>query len=267
MTSGPESGLTRRGAFGAALGLCLALTADPGPPAVGTSPLRADWTYSGPDGPERWGDLNPTYRACGAGGAQSPIDLRTLRQPPGRSQLQLDYRPVAAAVKNTGFELLVKLGPGCAAVLNGVRYNLVQFHAHTPSEHLVEGGRRAAEWHLVHQDARGRLAVLGVLVVNGRRNAGLAPVVRGLPAEYGELRRIGLFDPRRLLPASNRGVAYSGSLTTPPCSEGVAWTVLAEPIEMSAGQIAGLQPLIGPNARPPQPLNGRRLGGRTVRGI
>lgn len=220
------------------------------------------WGYAGPSAPEHWGDLEAGYATCKLGGLQSPIDIRDAA-PAALPPIAFAYRTSAAEVVNNGHTVQVNLADAGSAGLESGRYKLLQFHFHTPSEEMVDGAHYPLVAHFVHQDADGRLAVVAVLFKEGKENAALAPVFAAMPAEAGAKAALPDLDPGTLLPASRAYYAFMGSLTTPPCSEGVFWQVLSAPVEVSAAQLAAFRRLYPMNARPVQPGNGRevRVGG------
>lgn len=219
----------------------------------------AHWSYEGEGGPQRWGDLSADFRACSLGVEQTPIDLQgTMRAEVG--QVEPSFQQMALTVLNNGHTIQVDCAPGSQTLIAGQAFELVQFHFHHPSEHLLAGRGFDLELHFVHKSTQGQLAVLGVFIRPGQENAALAPIWAAMPREAGEPRRTDTrIDPAALLPASRKYFRYSGSLTTPPCSEGVLWTVFKEPIEASSGQIRQFAELFPANARPLQPLNRRAL--------
>ena len=143
----------------------------------------------------------------------------------------------------------------------GRDYELVQFHFHTPSEHRLQGTEFPAELHLVHRGPENELAVVGVFIEEGEASSELNAIWDRLPEQSGEALQIGdvEFSSESLLPAERQHYLYPGSLTTPPCSEGVNWMVMNDPIEMSSEQIAALREIIGTSNRPVQPLGDRDL--------
>ena len=161
-------------------------------------------------------------------------------------------------VTNTGHTIQANYGTGSAIGIDGTWYDLLQFHFHTPSEHTIDGEQAAAELHLVHQDDDGNLAVVGVLVTEGEANAAVAPVLEDAPDHEGQQREPATeVDADGLLPESHLTFRYDGSLTTPPCSEGVRWMVMTEPVTWSAEQLAAFTDLYDGSNRPVQPLNER----------
>ena len=217
------------------------------------------WGYEGEHGPEHWGSLDPGFAVCSNGREQSPIDLTGAEQE-GLSEIIFEYAPSPISILNNGHTIQVDYQAGSGIVLDGTRYGLVQFHFHHRSEHTVDGADFPLEMHMVHADADGALAVVGVLVEEGGANEALAPVFRQMPGEAGPAAMVeGTVDAAALLPGRRTTWRYAGSLTTPPCSEGVSWLVMTEPVTASRGQIEAFKALFPVNNRPVQPLNGRRL--------
>ena len=207
-------------------------------------PPHVEWHYG-----ETWGGV------CATGKQQSPVELSGA---PGLGpKIQLEYWPSPIHTVHNGHTVEVQYDPGSSLILDGKRYALKQFHFHHPSEHTVDGKSYPLELHLVHKSDDGKLAAVGILIAEGAPNRWLQPILADLPRP-GETReptaRVNAAD---LVPPSRVFLHYAGSLTTPPCSEGVSWFVLRTPIEMSADQIAALTKLLGDNHRPIQPLNGR----------
>jgi carbonic anhydrase len=217
------------------------------------------WGYGGEHGPEQWGGMEAAFSSCKLGKEQSPIDIRNAKKsalPP----LDFKYTNSNAEIVNNGHTIQVNLADGGALNLDGVPYKLVQFHFHAPSEEKINGKAYSMVAHLVHQSAEGKLAVVAVLVTEGRANAALDPVFKNMPQTEGGKKALGTdFNATELLPAQRSYFRYVGSLTTPPCSEGVRWQVLKQPVEVSKGQIAAFRKLYKMNARPVQPLNGRAV--------
>lgn len=223
--------------------------------------LAADgpsWSYKGATGPEAWGSLGKDYAACGQGTAQSPVDLA--------APIPAEIDPVAVRweadmdgqVINNGHTIQVNVPNSSIVKVGAKSYELVQFHFHHPSEHLIEGKPLAMEVHFVHRSAAGDLAVIGVLFEEGAENAALAPIWSAMPGQKGDGPIVPVA-PRAFLPADKAQFRYAGSLTTPPCSEVVTWIAYRTPIQASRAQIAAFAELFPMNARPPQPLNRRFL--------
>ncbi len=229
-----------------------------------TAPIGGEhvaFAYEGETGPDQWGELSPAYAGCATGRSQSPVDLTdagTAEPVP----IDFDYSPTALSVVSNGHTVQVPYDGGSALVVDGARYELIQFHFHTGSEHTVDGRQLPMELHLVHADGDGHLAVVGVLAEIGDEHPALAPVVAAIPPEASSdpVTVTGAtLDARDLLPEDRSYYRYSGSLTTPPCTEGVEWRVFTDPIEVSPDQLAALTGAIHANARPVQPLGDREL--------
>ena len=217
------------------------------------------WSYNGKEGPEHWAQLDPGYETCALGHAQSPIDISH----PTRAslpRLAFDYQASPAEVVNNGHTVQVNLANAGGIEIDGKPYRLVQFHFHTPSEEHVAGRGFPMVAHFVHQAADGHLAVVAVLFKEGEKNQALESVFKAMPDKAGEKVELAtLFTPQTVLPQQQGYYAFAGSLTTPPCSEGVQWRVLKQPVELSHEQLALFQHLYAKNARPIQALNGREV--------
>ena len=233
-----------------------AAAADRTAPA-GKAERATHWSYSGLGGPQAWGRLKPEFGQCAVGQRQSPIDIRdgiTLDLEP----VQFEYLPSSFSVIDNGHTVQVNVAPGNAIEVNGKRYALLQFHFHRPSEERVNGRQFEMDVHLVHKDAEGRLAVVAVLLERGAAQPLLQTVWNNLPLEKNEeFAARAQIDLNQLLPADRRYYTYMGSLTTPPCSEGVLWLVMQQPVPMSAQQIDIFSRLYPMNARPIQQAAGR----------
>lgn len=217
----------------------------------------AGWGYEGATGPEHWGSIDPAYATCSLGSAQSPIDFAGA-QPGIRPQIAFDYHPLRAEVVTLPHTIQVNVPRGSAIAIDRTRYQLLQFHFHHRSEHTVAGIRFPLEMHLVHQSDTGALAVLGILFREGAANETLAPIWELLPARQGDPVQLpGTVDLGAVLPERRTTWRYTGSLTTPPCTEGVSWLVMTESMTLSAAQIAVFGAIVDSNFRPVQPLNDR----------
>jgi len=217
------------------------------------------WSYEGDGGPESWGRLRPEYARCANGSRQSPIDIQGgigLDLEP----IRFDYRVSGFAVTDNGHTVQVNLGAGNAIEVMGRRYELEQFHFHRPSEERVAGRRFDMVAHLEHRDAEGRLAVVAVLLGRGAPHPLVQAVWNNLPLEKGEaLAARVTIDLNELLPRDGRYYTFMGSQTTPPCSEGVLWLVMQQPVQLSMEQIAIFARLYPMNARPVQAASGRMI--------
>jgi carbonic anhydrase len=216
------------------------------------------WGYEGETGPEHWGELSPDYATCSQGMEQSPVDIPAAA-PVNPSGLRLEYQPSALNIVNNGHSIQVNVDAGSSLTVDGAAYPLVQFHLHSLSEHTLNGVHTAMELHLVHKDAGGRTAVVGLMIVEGAQNLAYEPILAHMPAEEGEPQFVPsvTVNAGDLLPSDRSYYRYNGSLTTPPCTEGVKWFVLTVPVELSADQIASFQSIYDNNYRPVQPLNER----------
>lgn len=218
------------------------------------------WSYAGPSGPKAWSQLHPDFGTCASGERQSPINIDeavTLKGP--AEALQFKYQPSHASVVNNGHTIQVDvLGENDLTVRN-TTYKLVQFHFHHPSEERVNYRSYAMVAHLVHKNNEGQLAVVAVLLDPGLENALINKVWTHMPLDVDDRVRLpdGLIDLNELLPQDQRYYQFMGSLTTPPCTEGVLWMVLKQPTPLSAAQLRLFSQLFPNNARPVQPLNGR----------
>ena len=218
------------------------------------------WGYEAENGPSVWGQLKPEYGICGCGAQQSPIDI-VAATPAKLPTLTFSYQSAPVNIQNTGRTIQVVCPEGSWMAVDGKTYSLVQFHFHAPSEHTVDGKLSDMELHLVHEGADGSLAVVGVLIEAGNVNPAFTPFWEHLPATPGDLEPLSgvSLNPRVLLPEEKSTYRYTGSLTTPPCSEGVLWFLMTTPVEMSHSQIAAFKAIMYGNNRPPQPRNGREL--------
>jgi carbonic anhydrase len=229
-------------------------------PAAAAPPSEhRHWTYFGDTGPENWARLDPEYGRCAVGNRQSPIDIRDGIKV-DLDPIAFDYRPSGFSVLDNGHTVQVNLGMGNAIVVNGRRYELLQFHFHRPSEERVAGRTFDMVAHLVHKDAEGRLAVVAVLIDRGASNSVIQQVWNNLPLERGDpLTAQSPIDVSALLPKERGYWTFMGSLTTPPCTEGVLWMVLKQPVQVSTEQIAVFGRLYPMNARPVQQTSGRMI--------
>lgn len=223
----------------------------------GTSP---HWSYSGKGGPAHWWELDPRFAACKSGTFETPIDIQQS-VPADLPELRFDYRPSPLTIVDNGHTVLVNYAPGSTLSVGDRKYELKQFHFHHPSEERIHHRRWEMVVHFVHQDTQGRLAVVAVLLTAGKRHPLIDVLWRNLPAEKEkpEAPPDTSVQAHDLLPSKLGYYAFPGSLTTPPCTEGVQWFVLKTPVELSAAQIGRFAKLYPNNARPLQPLHGRRV--------
>jgi carbonic anhydrase len=217
------------------------------------------WSYDGESGPQTWGRLKPEFSKCSTGTRQSPIDIRDgIRV--DLEPVQFDYKPSGFSVLDNGHTVQVNVAPGNFIEVMGRRFELAQFHFHRPSEERVDGKQFEMVAHLVHKDIGGRLAVVAVLLERGGAHPLVQSVWNNLPLEKGdEVSARALLDLNQLLPKDTRYFTYMGSLTTPPCSEGVLWMVMQQPVTVSPEQIDVFARLYPMNARPLQQAQGRLI--------
>jgi carbonic anhydrase len=217
------------------------------------------WTYSGERGPEHWGELSKAFTTCSEGKSQSPIDIVDPIDA-DLDPIGLSDRGSTTAVLNNGHTLQVDVAPGNSLAIDGQVFELIQFHLHSPSEHRIEGELFALEVHFVHRNDRGELAVVAVLFREGPRSHGIAMVESSAPAKAATSKPLDTsIADLKIMPENPTHYRYSGSLTTPPCTEGVRWFVVKEIGSVSGEQVEEFVKLIGEDARGPQPLNGRRV--------
>ncbi len=213
------------------------------------------WAYDGETGPTNW---SKEFADC-AGTAQSPIDITEAVKDGTLADIDLTYNPYTELFAvNNGHSVQVNYPDG-ALKIDGKVYNLLQFHFHCPSEHTINGERFAMEIHLVHGTTDKKLAVIGIMVKEGVENEFFENLFENLPTKEGEeVKKAFEFDVNKILPASMGYYTYDGSLTTPPCSEGVKWLVLKTPIKASKAQLEKLISMMPKdNYRPVQDLNER----------
>ncbi|MGF1487384.1 MAG: carbonic anhydrase family protein [Prochloraceae cyanobacterium] len=221
-----------------------------------------EWDYDR-IGPESWGELSPDYRVCEMGTQQSPINLKHQEalHANNLNDLEFNYHLSTLKILNNGHTIQINPDPDNHLKIAGKNYDLLQFHFHHPSEHVVSGKNYPMEAHLVHRHHEsGELAVLGVFLEEGTENDALSPIWKQLPEHQSkEQPVIGHFNPMQILPHKKIAYRYNGSLTTPPCSQIVHWVVFEEPIKASKQQLTKFAQIFPNNARPVQPGNHRLI--------
>jgi carbonic anhydrase len=241
------------------------------------SGVKTKWGYLGNIGPERWGQLSPEFAVCDTGKAQSPINI-PKKTSIASASLKFNYHPAqlylledgptllminsTQTIFNDGHTIQVNFNDNKETLnFNGTDYQLVQFHIHSPSENLLRSASQPLEIHFVHQGKDGKVAVVGVFVKAGEANDELKKVVEFMPNDHNSIHEIQgeNINPADLMPEKKDYYSFEGSLTTPPCSEGLQWIVMANPITASPSQILNLRNVIMHNARPIQRLNGRTI--------
>jgi len=217
------------------------------------------WSYEGKTGPAHWGDLTAEYSLCKTGQEQSPINIANhvaANLPP----IDFHYLPSPLKLIDNGHTVQVNYAPGSYITVSGKKYELLQFHFHHPSEEEINGKHYDLVIHLVHKDAESHLAVVAVLFKEGASDAAIKAVVDHLPTtQEQEMTTDETIDATTLLPQTRNYYTFAGSLTTPPCTEGVTWFVLQTPSTLSDPELKTLAKLYPHNVRPVQPLNARTV--------
>lgn len=223
------------------------------------SAMGAEWEYSGEAGPDNWAKLSPEYYAC-AGKNQSPINLTGFIKA-RLKPIIFSYRGGSAEILNNGHTVQLKALPGSSISVDGILFDLTQFHFHAPSENLINGKSFPMEAHLVHADKDGNLAVVAVMFTEGKANKALEKAWAQMPEKEGDKVTLSSrISPLEILPPNRDYYRFNGSLTTPPCTEGVRWLVMKHPISASKEQIEKFVHVMHhPNNRPVQPVNARTV--------
>lgn len=224
--------------------------------------MHAAWSYEGDNAAAYWGTLDEAYALCAEGKSQSPINISKFLQEDVPDILPA-YTPSPLHVVNNGHTIGVHFAQGSGFRANNVNYNLHHAHFHTPSEHYLDGAPYPMEVHFVHKTQGGTLGVIGVMMKVGAHNKVIEGIWQNAPIQSGGEKKVESVEisAADLMPESLDYYKYDGSLTTPPCTEGVQWHVMKEPIEISETQLKAFQALFPVNARPVQPLNGRIVTG------
>ena len=227
-----------------------------------SAPATAAWSYEGKTGPLVWGKLDPAYQACSKGHEQSPIDIRGARLNKALTPIEFHYIAGPVTLENNGHTIVAHVNPGSYIVAGGVRYELQQFHFHHPSEETVKGKLSDMVVHLVHQSADGKTAVVAVRLREdiGSPNAVLAALWPHMPTTAGATEKVQeMVSAGGLLPADRGYWTYTGSLTAPPCTEGVQWFVLEQELSLSRDQLRAFAAIFRMNTRGLQEAHGRRI--------
>ena len=243
------------------LGLVFGVSAIVSLPVLAQQPATgAPWSYEGKDGPLNWGHLDPAYAACSKGHEQSPIDIRGAHLDKSLRPVEFHYISGSMTLVNTGHTVQVRPAAGSYIVADGVRYELVEFHFHHPGEEAVKGKLPDMVIHLMHKSAEGKMAVVAVRLNEGNANAVLAGLWPHLPKAVGATDKMtDEMSPAGLLPADRGYWTYMGSLTAPPCTEGVRWFVFEQQVELSRDQLRSFGNLYKVNSRMVQPAHGRKI--------
>lgn len=224
---------------------------------------KPHWDYSaGEGGPHRWSKVDPQFLLCGTGRKQSPVNISKFYQE-DLPAIEVQYASVPLALENNGHTLQFNYAEGSGIMIDGLGYRLKTIDFHTPSEHYIDGAPYPMEAHFIHQSDDGSLAVISVMIKAGAYNKFIEALWHNAPATMGEEKRVEdvRISAADLMPQTLEYYRYDGSLTTPPCTEGVQWMVLKQPIEISEEQIRAFQKLFPANARPVQPLGNRVVTG------
>jgi carbonic anhydrase len=245
--------MDRRHALKALAGLALCPICTP----TGFAAEGAHWSYEGSAGPAKWGELDEASKTCSLGSQQSPIDIGPTvksRLPP----LDIKWGKSPDTIVNNGHTIQLNFAEGSTLKFGGTSYKLLQVHFHRPSEHLIGGKNFPMEAHFVHRAESGALAVVGVLLAEGKPNAAFGKIMATMPAKEGPaVKADAAINPNSLLPPRRGYYRYPGSLTTPPCAEIVEWLLLTDPVQVAASDVASFAKLYPMNARPAQKDNRR----------
>ena len=231
---------------------------------ISAAQTGANWSYEGKTGPLGWGKLDPAYEACSRGREQSPVDIRSAHLNKALQPIQFHYIAGSMTIENDGRTITVHPNPGSYIVAAGVRYDLDRIEFRRPSEHTVKGKFSDLEAQLVHRSSDGKYAIVAVRFSQergvGDANAIIAALWEHLPAKAGVTEKItDMVNPGGLLPADRGYWTYTGSLTTPPCTEGVQWFVFEQELTISRTQLRAFTALFRMNTRPIEDLHGRKI--------
>ncbi len=230
--------------------------------SLSTAQTAANWNYYGKTGPLGWGKLDPSYKACSNGHEQSPLDIRGVHLNKSLQPIEFHYLAGTETVENNGRTIVVHVNPGSYMVAGGTRYNLMQYEFRTPSEEAVKGKLTDMSVQFLHKSADGRMAIVAVRLAENQDapNAVLATLFSQLPRKSGDTVKIAdPVNPGGFLPADRAYWTYMGSLTTPPCTEGVRWFVFQQPVTLSRTQLRTYGALFRMNTRPLQDAHGREI--------
>lgn len=224
---------------------------------------KTEWSYEGSNGPDRWGDLDPQYAGCKLGKEQSPIDIRIAKKA-YLPAIRFEYKNGPLKIVNNGHTAVrVDYAPGNGnfLIVGAKRYELTQFHFHRPSEEYIQGKPYDMSIHLIHVAHDGKVAAVAVLLKTGGPNQTAHELWKYMPRTPGKEYEVpGVqLNPAGLLPRDTAYYTYAGSLTAPPCTEGVTWFVLKTPADLSAAEVKAFAELYPHNVRPLQPINQRAI--------
>ncbi len=230
--------------------------------ALATAQANPNWSYQGKSGPAFWGKISPDYSACSKGQQQSPVNIRNARLNTALQPLAFHFLAGPVTVTNTGNSIQVHVDPGSALIADGIRYELISFTFHSPSEHTIRNKLSDMEVDIMYRSADGKQAGVAILLNEGEGfpNATMATLWQHLPARAGQSDKVtDMVNPGGLLPADRGYWTYMGSELTPPCTEGVRWFVLEQSVSISRSQYNAFAALYTRNTRPTQDLHGRKI--------
>ncbi|NOX42581.1 MAG: carbonic anhydrase family protein [Gammaproteobacteria bacterium] len=231
--------------------MCFALNAVASPPGD-----SANWGYEGSTGPDHWAAMKQEFAVCSEGKRQSPINIdRSVSADLGT--IEFNYNDTKIEVVNNGHTIQVNNSADSSIKIGAGKFELLQFHFHSPSENTVGNKPFDMEMHLVHKNDQGELAVVGVFLKTGGANNQLSKFWKEMPKSKDKKMLTASINPKDLLPANKSFYHFKGSLTTPPCSEGVSWFVMKDAVDVSKDQVKEFLAIVGNNARPVQADNGR----------
>jgi carbonic anhydrase len=217
------------------------------------------WSYTGHGNPAQWAQLNPDYETCANGVTQSPINI-TKAEKADLPGLEFQYQESAPSIVNNGHTIQINLASGNFLTVGSQKLELLQFHFHTPSEEQINGKRSEMVAHFVHKSAEGQLGVVALLIKSGSRNKAFTSIFQHLPRKGETITVENLkLDLNAMLPNNKNYYTFTGSLTTPPCTENVQWIVLKQAISLSPKQIKAFKNQYAFNARPVQAIHDRKI--------
>jgi carbonic anhydrase len=215
------------------------------------------WGYTGDESPEHWGELDPAYEMCAKGLNQSPIDLTGFVEAE-LEPIAFNYTGLATEILNNGHSIQANYAAGSTITVAGRTFELKQFHFHAPSENHIDGKSFPFEAHFVHVDKDGKIAVIGVMYEIGDENPALAKLWKQMPEKEGKVALASQVKAEELIPENRDYYRFNGSLTTPPCTEGVYWLMMKNYQTVSKEQVEKFSKAMGhPDNRPIQPTDAR----------
>lgn len=225
------------------------------------APYQLPWGYMEENGPQTWGDIKEEYSLCKNGKLQSPVNLKWSQPVKPKRNVEFDYKDAELRVADAGYTIQVRFPEGQRAYFNGKQFELQHIEFKTSSEHQLSGNQLPLEAQLVHKNELGQVAILSVFMIEGQFNPFMEKVLSHVPGKKHSERLVPnlLVNPKDLLPSVMTYYFYVGSLTTPPCTEGVRWYVLNTPVQLSREQIVSFRKSYPQNTRPLQPINSRNI--------